>query len=154
MNRVVLVFLGCFTSTLAFGQLDRTHVQGAASPYALSSDYRALGYNPALLTHAGWAGNFQKVSGGFEVGLSLKSNLLDRSAMWDQVLGRAGEDSDSWTSEEWLNQHVVSFRGLCASRGELGHRLCEPQRGVCEHHFEFRDGQAFHRWGAGFVLGN
>ena len=103
MNRVVLVFLGCFTSSVVFGQLDRTHVQGAASPYALSSDYRALGYNPALLTHAGWAGDFQKVTGGFEGGLSLKSNLLDRSAMWDQVLGRAGENSEPWTSDEWLN---------------------------------------------------
>lgn len=103
MNRVVLALLGCIVSTVVFGQLDRTHVQGAASPYALSSDYRALGYNPALLTHAGWAGDFQKVSGGFEGGLSLKSNLLDRSAMWDQVLGRAGEDSEPWTSDEWLS---------------------------------------------------
>ena len=104
MNRTVLLFfLGCFTSSVVVGQLDRTHVQGAASPYALSSDYRALGYNPALLTHAGWAGDFQKVTGGFEGGLSLKSNLLDRSAMWNQVLGRDGEDSGSWTSDEWLN---------------------------------------------------
>lgn len=104
MNRTVLLFfLGCFTSSVVVGQLDRTHVQGAASPYALSSDYRALGYNPALLTHAGWAGDFQKVTGGFEGGLSLKSNLLDRSAMWNQVLGRDGEDSESWTSDEWLN---------------------------------------------------
>ena len=103
MNRIVLLFLGCFTSSVVLGQLDRTHVQGAASPYALSSDYRALGYNPALLTHAGWAGDFQKVTGGFEGGLSLKSNLLDRSAMWDQVLGRDGEVSEPWTSDEWLN---------------------------------------------------
>ena len=103
MNRIVLLFLGCFTSSLLLGQLDRTHVQGAASPYALSSDYRALGYNPALLTHAGWAGDFQKVTGGFEGGLSLKSNLLDRSAMWDQVLGRDGEDREPWTSDEWLD---------------------------------------------------
>ena len=103
MNRIVLLFLGCLASSVVVGQLDRTHVQGAASPYALSSDYRALGYNPALLTHAGWAGDFQKVTGGFEGGLSLKSNLLDRSAMWDQVLGRDGEVSEPWTSDEWLN---------------------------------------------------
>ena len=81
MNRVVLLFFGLLDVKCG-GQLDRTHVQGAASPYALSSDYRALGYNPALLTHAGWAGDFQKVSGGFEGGLSLKC-MLDRSAMWD-----------------------------------------------------------------------
>ena len=139
---------------MVFGQLDRTHVQGAASPYALSSDYRALGYNPALLTHAGWAGDFQKVSGGFEGGLSLKSNLLDRSAMWDQVLGRAGENSEPWTSDDWLDALTdeqlsfnVSFliRGLCASRGELGHCLRQPQGGFCEHHVEFRDGQACSR---------
>ena len=103
MNRIVLFFLVCLASSVVLGQLDRTHVQGAASPYALSSDYRALGYNPALLTHAGWAGDFQKVTGGFEGGLSLKSNLLDRSAMWDQVLGRDGEVSEPWTSDEWLN---------------------------------------------------
>merc|ERR1712078_231138 len=101
--RTASLVLALFITFLAQAQLDRTHVQGAASPYALSSDYRALGYNPALLTHAGWAGDFQKVTGGFEGGLSLKSNLLDRSAMWDQVLGRAGEDSEPWTSDEWLN---------------------------------------------------
>jgi len=101
--RVVLLVWGFVISFSALAQLDRTHVQGAASPYALSSDYRALGYNPALLTHSGWAGDFRKVSGGFEGGFSVKSNLLDRSEMWDQILGRGNEVSDSWTSEEWLS---------------------------------------------------
>ena len=88
----------------AVAQLNRTHIQGAASPYALSSDYRALGYNPALLTHAGWAGEYQKVTGGIEGGFSLRSNLLDKSSMWDQVLGRGGDsEEDTWTADEWLN---------------------------------------------------
>lgn len=103
MNRIVIMLSVSLICTCSVhGQLDRTHIQGAASPYALSSDYRALGYNPALLTHAGWAGDFQKVSGGFEGGFSLKSNMLDRQDLWGQILGRDGQESTSWTSDEWL----------------------------------------------------
>ena len=101
------IFLTLVCASLAYAglaQLNRTHIQGAASPYALSSDYRALGYNPALLTHVGWAGEYQKVTGGIEGGFSLRSNLLDKSSMWDQVLGRGGEsEDDTWTTDEWLN---------------------------------------------------
>ena len=91
--RTASLALTLFITFHAQAQLDRTHIQGAASPYALSSDYRALGYNPALLTHSGWAGDYQRVTGGFEGGLSVKSNLLDRTSMWDQVLGREVEES-------------------------------------------------------------
>ena len=49
-------------------------------PVRIEFHYRALGYNPALLMHAGWAGDFQK--------LDLKAVILEvqhahRSAMWD-----------------------------------------------------------------------
>ena len=101
--RTASLVLALFITFLAQAQLDRTHVQGAASPYALSSDYRALGYNPALLTHSGWAGDYQRVTGGFEGGLSVKSNLLDRTSMWDQVLGREVEEPSDWTRDDWLN---------------------------------------------------
>lgn len=93
--------LGISVGTLA--QLNRTHIQGAASPYALSSDYRALGYNPAMLTFAGWSGDYQKVTGGFEGGVSLRSNLLDKEGMWDQILGRESAQEQDWTADEWLN---------------------------------------------------
>ena len=95
-----LVFLG--GSIVGHSQLDRTHIQGAASPYALSSDYRALGYNPGLLSFSGWGGDYVKTSGGFEGGLTLRSQLMDRTSMWDQVLGRTPEEESSWTAEEWL----------------------------------------------------
>ena len=101
--RTASLALTLFITFHAQAQLDRTHIQGAASPYALSSDYRALGYNPALLTHSGWAGDYQRVTGGFEGGLSVKSNLLDRTSMWDQVLGREVEEPSDWTKDDWLN---------------------------------------------------
>ena len=101
--RTASLVLALFITFLAQAQLDRTHVQGAASPYALSSDYRALGYNPALLTHSGWVGDYQRVTGGFEGGLSVKSNLLDRTSMWDQVLGREVEEPSDWTRDDWMN---------------------------------------------------
>ena len=56
-----------------------------------------------MLTHSGWAGDYKKITGGFEGGFSLRSNLLDRSSMWDQVLGREGEDQIAWTADEWLD---------------------------------------------------
>ena len=87
----------------AHAQLHRTHIQGAASPFALSSDYRALGFNPALVSFPGWAGGYHKTSGGIEGGMSLRSNLLDRTEMWDQVLGRQQGEDSSWTTEEWLD---------------------------------------------------
>ena len=103
LSRILLLVSFSICAVGATAQLDRTHVQGAASPYALSSDYRALGYNPALLTHVGWAGDYQKVSGGFEGGISLRSNLLDRSSMWDQILNRQSEEVQAWTTDEWLS---------------------------------------------------
>ena len=103
LPRTASLALTLFITFHAKAQLDRTHIQGTASPYALSSDYRALGYNPALLTHSGWAGDYQRVTGGFEGGLSVKSNLLDRTSMWDQVLGREVEEPSDWTKDDWLN---------------------------------------------------
>ena len=43
-----------------------------------------------------------KTSGGFEGGLTLRSQLMDRTSMWDQVLGRTPEEESNWTAEEWL----------------------------------------------------
>jgi hypothetical protein len=103
LRLICTLLLCCGTSFWTTAQLDRTHIQGAASPYALSSDYRALGFNPALLTFAGWSGGYDKVTGGFEGGLSLRSNLLDKQTMWDQLLGRESAEGQDWTTETWLN---------------------------------------------------
>ena len=102
MQRALLFLVFLSGSCVGHSQLDRTHIQGAASPYALSSDYRALGYNPGLLSFSGWGGDYVKTSGGFEGGLTLRSQLMDRTSMWDQVLGRTPEEESSWTAEEWL----------------------------------------------------
>ncbi|MCH1588778.1 MAG: hypothetical protein L7S02_06255, partial [Flavobacteriales bacterium] len=84
MIRRALLFLVFLSgSIVGYSQLDRTHNQGAASPYALSSDYRALGYNPGLLSFSGGGGDYGKTRGGFEGGLTLRSELMDRTSMWD-----------------------------------------------------------------------
>ena len=40
-----LMLLAWCGSHVANAQMERTHIQGAATPFALSSDYRALGFN-------------------------------------------------------------------------------------------------------------
>ena len=142
--RTASLALTLFITFHAQAQLDRTHIQGAASPYALSSDYRALGYNPALLTHSGWAGVYQRVTGGFEGGLSVKSNLLDRTSMWDQVLGREVEESSDWTKDDWLNalvHHIVSFCSLRETIWKMGDCLCQPSWCSRQHHIELKDSE-------------
>ena len=67
--RTASLALTLFITFHAQAQLDRTHIQGAASPYALSSDYRALGYNPGV-ADVSVGKVITRVTGGFEGGLS------------------------------------------------------------------------------------
>lgn len=91
----------CFC-LVGIGQLDRTHIQGAATPYVLSSDYRALGFNPALLTYTSWNGDYRRVSGGIEGGVSIKSNLFGRSSLWDQIFSEQDATS-AWDANQWID---------------------------------------------------
>lgn len=87
---------------VATAQMERTHIQGAATPFALSSDYRALGHNPALMTFDGWEGAYTRTTGGFEGGLSIRSTFLERADLWSQLRGQTELESTQWTVEDWV----------------------------------------------------
>ncbi|MDA0729037.1 MAG: DUF5723 family protein [Bacteroidetes bacterium] len=86
------------------GQMDRSHV--VTSPWTLSSDYRALGFNPSFLSFEGWNGDTRRARGGLEGGFSLKSDALDRESVWNQLLGREGSDTVVWNVEDWTDALV------------------------------------------------
>lgn len=76
-----------------------------ATPFALASDYRALGWNPAGLTHAPLNPNRTWIMGSLEGGFSLESSVLERSDLWDDLLDRENA-SNTWTqmgSAAWLD---------------------------------------------------
>ena len=87
---------------VATAQMERTHIQGAATPFALSSDYRALGHNPALMTFDGWEGAYTRTTGGFEGGLSIRSTFLERADLWSQLRGQTELESTQWTVDDWV----------------------------------------------------
>ena len=97
---LLLVWCG---SHAAQAQMERTHIQGAATPFALSSDYRALGFNPALMTFDGWEGGYTRTTGGVEGGLSIRSTFLDRTDLWSQLRGETESESTQWTVDDWVN---------------------------------------------------
>jgi hypothetical protein len=97
---LVISLLGlCFSEVEAWAQLDRSHI--VSSPFVLSSDYRALGFNPSLMTLEGWNGGHRKTRGGLEGGLSIKSDFLNNDEVWRQFFGTSSEDVGRWTAAEW-----------------------------------------------------
>ena len=131
-------------------------------PIRVEFRLQSLGVQSGLADPCGLGGDFQKVSGGFEGGLSLKSNLLDRSAMWDQVLGRAGETASrgrptngSMRSRMNSSPSTCPFcpRPLRVAWG-IGALPMRTAGGVCEHHLSSETAKLFTDGGTGFVLGN
>ena len=66
--------------------MERAHIQGAATPFALSSDYRALGHNPALMTFDGWEAGTRAPQEGLK-GVSIRSTF-ERTDLWSQLRAR------------------------------------------------------------------
>lgn len=90
---------------VAQAQVLRYPVGVGATPFALASDYRALGWNPAGLTHAPLNPNRTWIMGSLEGGFSLESSVLERSDLWDDLLDRENA-SNTWTqmgSAAWLD---------------------------------------------------
>ena len=98
-----LMLLTWCGSHVADAQMERTHIQGAATPFALSSDYRALGFNPALMTFDGWEGGYTRTTGGLEGGLSIRSTFLERADLWSQLRGGTESESTPWTVDDWVD---------------------------------------------------
>lgn len=99
--------LGClFCAELPLhAQVLRYPVGVGATPFALASDYRALGWNPAGLTHAPLNPDRTWIMGSLEGGFSLESSVFERSDLWDDLLNRENSD-ENWTgmgSQAWLD---------------------------------------------------
>jgi len=105
----------CGAAIPSLAQINRDHVQGGATPYVLSSDYRALGINPSLLTCSPWEGDYLRAVGGVEGGVSLRSQIFDSQSIWDQILGRVAESSDPWTLTSWRDALTEEELSLNAS---------------------------------------
>ena len=99
----ILFLLALCSAYVAKAQMERMHIQGAATPYALSSDYRALGHNPALMTFDGWEGDYTRTTGGFEGGLSIRSTFLERTDLWSQLRGNTESESAQWAFDDWVD---------------------------------------------------
>lgn len=103
LRQVSLLVLATILVNSASAQLTRTHIGGGATPYALSTDYRSIGFNPALMTVSGWGGEAIGTSGSFEGGFMLSSKAFARAELWDQILEPTSTNSRSWTQQDWVS---------------------------------------------------
>jgi hypothetical protein len=93
------------SASIIQAQVLRYPVGVGATPFALASDYRALGWNPAGLTHAPLNADRTWIMGSLEGGFSIESSVFERSDLWDDLLNRE-TSSNNWTqmgSEAWLD---------------------------------------------------
>ena len=102
LRQVIFLVLATLLADVASAQLSRTHIGGGATPYALSTDYRAIGFNPALMTVSGWGGGAIGTSGSFEGGFMLSSKAFARADLWNQILEPSSTNSAAWTQQEWV----------------------------------------------------
>ena len=107
--------LVCHQTTVA--QIVRTHVSGGATPYALSTDYQAIGFNPALMTGALWSSNALGTSGSFEGGVKVSSTALSQPDLWGQLFERQDTEAGSLDGERWLDALVLQVLAELQSRG-------------------------------------
>tara|TARA_B100001093_G_scaffold519196_1_gene607081 strand:+ start:3026 stop:4513 length:1488 start_codon:yes stop_codon:yes gene_type:complete len=101
MRSSILTFLVVAFSTTLIGQNQHLTYGTGATPMALGSDYRAMGWNPAHLTLSPLsASNWKSAIGGLEIGVRLSSNALDRSDLWNGIRDENLETFD-WQSDKW-----------------------------------------------------
>ena len=115
---LLTVALVCHQTMIA--QIVRTHVSGGATPYALSTDYQAIGFNPALMTGSLWSSNALGTSGSFEGGVKVSSNALSQPDLWGQLFERQDTEAGSLDGERWLDALANEELGVQASLTTLG----------------------------------
>ena len=77
-----------------------------ATPFALSSDYQCLGWNPSGLTHSPLQSDWERARGSMEFNFSLRSSIFERQDLWDDILNRES-DATGWSNlspTEWINR--------------------------------------------------
>lgn len=97
---ICLLLPATYTGALSQSRYLTTGTGG--TPMALSSDYRALGWNPGQLTFSPLLDkNWKSTAGGLEFGARLSSSVLERQDVWDGIWGRTNEESIDWSEQEW-----------------------------------------------------
>lgn len=120
LRRVISLALAAVLVNSMSAQLSRTHIGGGATPYALSTDYRAIGFNPALMTVSGWGGEAIGASGSFEGGFMLSSKAFARADLWNQILEPTSANSQAWTQQEWVSALAEEQLDMGASFMTMG----------------------------------
>ena len=91
-----------------FAQFSNEPIGTGATPFALASDYRALGWNPSALTGSGLNPDLVGAAASFEGGFGLQSSILGREDLWGDVFNRVGYE-EAWkglTRDEWVERLV------------------------------------------------
>lgn len=103
----LVVFTLCICGG-ALGQFANAPIGVGATPFALASDYRGLGWNPSGLTGSGLNPNLLGAAASIEGGFGLESSILGREDLWGDVFNREGH-VDAWkglSREEWVERLV------------------------------------------------
>ena len=103
-NIPLLAFCLCLFFSNVKGQNQHLTYGTGATPMALSSDYRALGWNPAHITLSPLLKeDWKNAVGGFEFGARISSNALDRTDLWSGFFDEeeTGFDVESAEWQDW-----------------------------------------------------
>ena len=107
-QRALILLLTPLLVASAFAQFANEPIGVGATPFALASDYRALGWNPSALTASGLNPDLVGAAASIEGGFGLQSSVLGREDLWGDVFNRTGYE-DAWrglTREEWVERLV------------------------------------------------
>ncbi len=105
---ILFVALALCSSGRSFAQFSESPIGVGATPFALSSDYRALGWNPSALTGSALNPTLTGAVASIEGGFGLQSSILGREDLWGDVFNRTGYE-DAWgdlSRDEWVQRLV------------------------------------------------
>jgi hypothetical protein len=107
-SRILTLIATSLLATSTFAQFANEPIGVGATPFALASDYRSLGWNPSALTASGLNPNLVGAAASIEGGFGLQSTVLGREDLWGDVFNRTGYE-DAWrglTRDQWLERLV------------------------------------------------
>ena len=86
MTRFLLLLLGIGFAASTVAQFSNEPIGVGATPFALASDYRALGWNPSALTASGLNPDLVGAAASLEGGFGLQSTVLGREDLWGRCV--------------------------------------------------------------------
>ncbi len=108
LTRFLILIASSFLVAKAWAQFANEPIGVGATPFALASDYRSLGWNPSALTASGLNPDLVGAAASIEGGFGLQSSVLGREDLWGDVFNRTGYE-DAWrglTRDQWVERIV------------------------------------------------